>query len=73
MNEVSTSKFSFLFPFLEFNVYVSGANAERVDNLRKKEKHEMAQNRSKSKNTRKKWDVEGDERTVIIHFLYVIS
>jgi len=46
----------------EFNVYVSGANAERVDNLRKKEKHEIAQNRSKSKNTRKKWDVEGDER-----------
>jgi len=46
---------------------VSGANAVRVDDLRKKEKHEMAQHRSKSKNTRKKWDVEGEERPVKHH------
>ena len=67
VNKVLFFSFFLLPPFLGFNVYVSGANAIRVDELRKKEKHEMAQHRSKSKNTRKKWEVESEERPVGDH------
>ena len=42
--------------FIEFNVYVSGANAERVNSQLKKQKHESIQSRSQSRDSRKQWN-----------------
>ena len=42
---------------LEFNVYVSGANIERVTTQHKKEKQSVSQTRTKSKDSRKSWGV----------------
>ncbi len=55
---------------------MSGANAERVENQRKKEKHIISQSRSKSKNARKPWSVDHQQTSVIDlspHLLQTIS
>ena len=48
---------NFSYFLIEFNVYVSGANIERVTSQQKKEKQSVSQTRTKSKDSRKSWGV----------------
>jgi hypothetical protein len=41
--------------FIEFNVYISGANVERVNTQLKREKQSSSQTRSQSRESRKLW------------------
>jgi hypothetical protein len=55
VSEVIKHQFQYL--LTEFNVYVSGANIDRVTMQQKKEKQSVSQTRTKSKDSRKSWGV----------------
>lgn len=41
--------------FIEFNLLINGANAQRVDNLNKREKQRVTEARSKSRESKRSW------------------